>query len=938
MAHIDDLIIKIKAILDSGGFDQAANKVQSVGNEANKVSNNMAKMGNDGRSSFMQIQYGADNALSSVNRNMQSVNSNSSGLWSNLKSGASSAWSSIKEGASSAASSIANNFSAAKSHVSDLFNSMSGIEGMATAGIGALAGGQVYDLVVNTSAKAETNKVLLNNMTQTQKGATNLFNTVDNATNKTLVSMQSVIPALNAFKAATNANEVQLNNTAAGVAQFGSFVYAMTGSAAKAETAMFDLSKGIKGAYASLDQYGITEDALMRTNIWNGKESDVEGYIKAVNKVTGSTDELMETFTGIEATVSKLFSIAGKKLGAVVLPILKNFLEDFIRLNEMMGGNLAPTILGVAGALAILATGLGIISAIMPAASALWGIFTSLLGINSAATTVNTASRVANVAATTANTGSLAGNTASFTTNTTSIVANTAATSANNAASAAASATGMGLSATLGIIAVAAIALAVAFIYLKTQTNLLDTASDKANKSMKGMNYTMDLLSKQQEAASTRANELKEKLNKLSKGSYEYEVTWKNYQNELSKIDTMQKKIDELQGKKDYISSTVLNSQSTLQRYNDAKNAAGETPATTSMAFDGGQAMMNQVAKMNYYNSYLSKSIKNNTKLSDAEKKTFDGQRLSQFNDKLAEVADLETRITDDIANGKDPSWLDQAKLSTAKKELEDIAGITSGDTLETKKKKLDAMSSGDASHLTDTSKKFLGIDIPDWLSNFKWPDLPDINKWLGDVGKQLGDAIKGALENIPILGDLAKLFDKGSQVTTKTGNDSPTSSQVVQPLSLSSFISPWGVGDWAGKVTNWSNWPSKITQWTGWSGKINQWTDWKSKITQWVGWAGKIDKWSNWSSKITAVNLANFVKGVFGAGGDEIGAGGDDISSVSTSSVSTKNSTVKNSKSSKKIVFSPVIKDNNFGNDITLDELYDGLMARFWEEIEARG
>lgn len=135
--------------------------------------------------------------------------------------------------------------------------------------------------------------------------------------------MQQVIPALNAFKAATAANEQQLNATAPGVAQFGSFVYAMTGSAAKAETAMFDLSKGIKGAYASLDQYGITEDALMRTGLWTGKTDDVEGYIAAVNQVTGSTDELMGTFTGLQATVGKIFSIAGKQLGQDVLPVLK---------------------------------------------------------------------------------------------------------------------------------------------------------------------------------------------------------------------------------------------------------------------------------------------------------------------------------------------------------------------------------------------------------------------------------------------------------------------------------------------------------------------------------------------------------------------------------------------------------------------------------------
>ena len=326
---LEELLIKIKAALDSGGFDNTISYINAI----------------EGTS-------GA--ATSSMKNDLDGVENTSSGVWASISNSASAAWSSISNGASSIRDSISNAFAGAKESASEFMGHLQGMEGMMAGVLGGLGVASVADVVINTSAKAETNKILLKNMTQTKEGADALFKTVDNATNKTLVSMQQVIPALNAFKAATGANEQQLNKTAGGVSQFGSFVYAMSGSAAKAETAMFDLSKGIKGAYASLDQYGITEDSLMNTGLWSGKADDVEGYIKAVNAVTGSTDELMGTFTGIKATIGKVFSIAGKQIGQDVLPVLKDVLNGFIDLNKVTGGNLTRSILLVVGGLGAL--------------------------------------------------------------------------------------------------------------------------------------------------------------------------------------------------------------------------------------------------------------------------------------------------------------------------------------------------------------------------------------------------------------------------------------------------------------------------------------------------------------------------------------------------------------------------------------------------------
>lgn len=212
--------------------------------------------------------------------------------------------------------------------------------------LGGLTGGKsASDLIFGTSSKAETNKVLLKNMTETQAGAEQLYKTVDSVTDNSLTSMQELIPAMNAFKAATGASDSEMNNITEGMANFGAAVLAQTGSTELAQTAMMDLSKGIKGAFESLDQFGVSEDALMRTGLWSGKEDDVEGYMAAVTKVIGSTDELMETNEGLDAQMGKAFSRAGKKIGNEFLPIIKDVKKSILGLDNATGGNLFAGVL-----------------------------------------------------------------------------------------------------------------------------------------------------------------------------------------------------------------------------------------------------------------------------------------------------------------------------------------------------------------------------------------------------------------------------------------------------------------------------------------------------------------------------------------------------------------------------------------------------------------
>ena len=178
-------------------------------------------------------------------------------------------------------------------------------------------------------------------MSDTADGADQLYQRVDEVTNSSLIGMQELIPVMKSFKSATGSSDETLSNVTDEIANFGASVLATTGSSELAQTAMEKLSYGIKGSYAALDQYGITEDSLKNTGLWSGKEDDVEGYMAAVNAVTGSTKELMSTNTGLDAQISKAFSKAGKDIGSGILPGVKQLKQAFLDLNKSSGGGLA---------------------------------------------------------------------------------------------------------------------------------------------------------------------------------------------------------------------------------------------------------------------------------------------------------------------------------------------------------------------------------------------------------------------------------------------------------------------------------------------------------------------------------------------------------------------------------------------------------------------
>ena len=274
-----------------------------------------------------------------------------------------------RDNASNVAKNIDSSFQGMASNLSksmsSISNSMMNFSAVSNNALQGLTGKSALDNIFGTTSKNETNQVLLKNMMDDFENHYDAFyDKVDKTTDNSIVSMQELIPALKAFKSATGATDEEMTNVTEGITNFGAAVLAQTGSTDLAQQAMMDLSKGAKGAFASLDQYGISEDALMRTGLWSGKEEDVEGYIKAVTEVTGSTEELMQTNQGLDALIGKSFSRAGKKIGNEFLPQLKDVKRAFIDLDNETGGALAGSILATGGAIEVMNQGLWNVSTI----------------------------------------------------------------------------------------------------------------------------------------------------------------------------------------------------------------------------------------------------------------------------------------------------------------------------------------------------------------------------------------------------------------------------------------------------------------------------------------------------------------------------------------------------------------------------------------------
>ena len=244
------------------------------------------------------------------------------------------------------------------SKISEAASSFGTLNGILASTVGVLAGKSLSDLIVGNAETKEVNKVLLSGMADTEDGVNSLFNTIDEATNQSLVSMNQLVPALKSFSAETGLSGSELESVVPQFAQFESYMTAMTGSSDIAYTAMTKISNGLNSSSQFLKRYGFSQEVL-KENGWSGQEDDVTGYMNALTKAMGDTDALMNTTTGGIKKLNKAFSSAGGEIGKSILPVINGVATGLVGLNKWSGKTLFKSFLIAASGLDILITGLG---------------------------------------------------------------------------------------------------------------------------------------------------------------------------------------------------------------------------------------------------------------------------------------------------------------------------------------------------------------------------------------------------------------------------------------------------------------------------------------------------------------------------------------------------------------------------------------------------
>lgn len=487
------------------------------------------------------FQFGAKDDVTPI---LQSIDSNIQNMNSTLtkfgKEGKDS-MGGVNKGAKDATGTFSSFWQSAKSGASDFMTSMQGMNGAIAGILGGIGVTSVWDKIFGTGMKVETNKIIVENLTDSKEAAEGLYDAVDNATNKALMSMQDVIPAMNAFKSSTGANTEELKVAADVMASFGSQVLLLTDSEQLANTAMYDLSKGLDNSFLTLRRYGVTKESLLATGKWKGEKKDITGYLEAVKEVAGLDPRMMTTTQGVITNIGKQFSISGKKLSADLLPVLKSVVTWFYDFDKAMSGNVSKGILLTVGGLgALLAVGYGI-SSLWPLLTLGAGAFSSVISfltgtlfINTGALGTNAAAETLNSGVKTISVGAAAAHAAALGVEAGATEGATAATWAFNTALLANPATW---------VVVGIMALAGTLIYLKTQTNLLDSAQEKANTALEKSSKYVEDLNKQQYSSSQKMARLKKELDKLIPGTEAYKKKLQELKDEEEKHAGLQDKI-----------------------------------------------------------------------------------------------------------------------------------------------------------------------------------------------------------------------------------------------------------------------------------------------------------------------------------------------------------------------------------------------------------
>lgn len=323
------------------GSAKAINNINSLGSSVSKLEKNLKGLNtksitgitsavNTLTDSFMSAASAAGNLADAT----RSIGGNLSGAISQANQ-----LSKAYKDAASNAGTVAKNSKNIGGDTSSNMGSSGSNRGIGTGGgFGAIAesallsatGKGAHELSFANAATKQTHKQTVSLWAQKDGGDANAtWKAINDEVNASTATMNATIPSMNAFKASTGASTDFLEQNAGVFASLATKVQALGYTEQDAQNAMMDLSKGVHGAFASLDQYGISEESLKKTGKWSGDEKDLQGYMDAVKEVMGSAKDYENTWAYQKAMLNKDMMRGGEQLFADVMKPAAGALKAF---------------------------------------------------------------------------------------------------------------------------------------------------------------------------------------------------------------------------------------------------------------------------------------------------------------------------------------------------------------------------------------------------------------------------------------------------------------------------------------------------------------------------------------------------------------------------------------------------------------------------------
>lgn len=299
--------------------------------------------------------------------------------------------------------SLSNALTTVKCKVETVANSFNGLGGVIASAIGALGMNGIKDLTIGLAMTREQMTTLTSATWGNAKAAQSFVRYMDEMTNNSLVSLNDLGQAMNTIKMSTGMSNEQLKNFTTVVNDVGQRAILMGKDSTEAMSLMQSAGRGLNGEFDILkSNFGITKDQLQKLG-WKGTAQDIEGYQKALEKALsagGSMDGMMNTLSGQIQLVKKGFTSAGRQIGEMFVPYIKEAVNFMLNLKQECP-DVYKYIIAIAGAVSGFATIAPSLSPILQTMSYLnsgltgmMGKITALVGSTSSATKIIQSSMV----------------------------------------------------------------------------------------------------------------------------------------------------------------------------------------------------------------------------------------------------------------------------------------------------------------------------------------------------------------------------------------------------------------------------------------------------------------------------------------------------------------------------------------------------------------